>query len=78
MDQRTIPPPDPVAAAPADATSSLPASSRFPMLASLDYRDFRWMLAGSFASFMGMSMQMITRGWLVLRLEDDSPLRWPW
>ncbi len=31
------------------------------------------MLAGSFASFMGMSMQMITRGWLVLRLEDDSP-----
>ena len=31
------------------------------------------MLAGSFASFLGMSMQMITRGWLVLRLEDDSP-----
>ena len=43
------------------------------MLASLSYRDFRWMLAGSFASFLGMSMQMITRGWLVLRLEDDSP-----
>jgi MFS family permease len=31
-----------------------------------------WM--GSFASFMAMNMQMITRGWLVLRLQDDSPL----
>ena len=73
MDQRTLPTPDPSPTVTADATSSRPASSRFPMLASLDYRDFRWMLAGSFASFMGMSMQMITRGWLVLRLEDDSP-----
>ena len=32
------------------------------------------MLAGSFVSFVAMSMQMITRGWLVLRLLDDSPL----
>ena len=32
------------------------------------------MLAGSFTSFVAMSMQMITRGWLVLRLQDDSPL----
>ena len=29
---------------------------------------------GSFASFMAMNMQMLTRGWLVLRLADDSPL----
>ena len=74
MDQRTLPTPDPSPTAPAAAASSLPVPSRFPMLASLSYRDFRWMLAGSFASFLGMSMQMITRGWLVLRLEDDSPL----
>ena len=32
------------------------------------------MLLGTFASFMAMNMQMITRGWLVLRLADDSPL----
>ena len=74
MDQRTIPTPDPSPTAPADAPSSLPASARYPILASLSYRDFRWMLAGSFASFLAMSMQMITRGWLVLRLQDDSPL----
>ena len=32
------------------------------------------MWLGSFASFMALNMQMITRGWLVLRLADDSPL----
>ncbi len=32
------------------------------------------MFAGSFVSFMAMNMQMITRGWLILRLTDDSPL----
>jgi MFS family permease len=41
---------------------------------SLQFRDFRWVWLGSFASFMAMNMQMITRGWLVLRLADDSPL----
>lgn len=44
------------------------------MFASLEYRDFRWMAAGSFVSFLAMNMQMITRGWLILRLTDDSPL----
>ncbi|HAL46625.1 MAG: MFS transporter [SAR202 cluster bacterium] len=44
------------------------------MFESLQYRDFRWMWAGSFVSFTAMMMQMITRGWLVLRLADDSPL----
>ena len=44
------------------------------MFASLQYRDFRWMWGGSFISFTAMMMQMITRGWLVLRLADDSPL----
>ena len=32
------------------------------------------MWIGSLASFMALNMQMITRGWLVLRLADDSPL----
>ena len=48
------------------------------MLESLQYRDFRWMVAGSFVSFTAMNMQMITRGWLVLRLTDDSPLALAW
>lgn len=48
------------------------------MLESLQYRDFRWMVAGSFVSFTAMNMQMITRGWLVLRLTEDSPLALAW
>ena len=48
------------------------------MLESFQYRDFRWMVAGSFVSFIAMNMQMITRGWLVLRLTDDSPLALAW
>ena len=47
---------------------------RYPVFESLRYRDFRWMWAGSFVSFMAMNMQMITRSWLVVRLTDDSPL----
>ena len=41
---------------------------------SLKYHDFRWIFLGSFASFMGMNMQMITQAWLVVELRDDSPL----
>lgn len=44
------------------------------MFESLQYRDFRLIWLSSFGSFMAMNMQMITRGWLVLRLADDSPL----
>lgn len=44
------------------------------MFESLRFRDFRWVWLGTFASFMAMSMQLITRGWLVLRLSGDSPL----
>ena len=43
------------------------------MFESLQYRDFRWIWAGSFISFMAMNMQMITRGWLVVELRDASP-----
>ena len=69
--------------APTTSTPAPPAPSprpsrfspaRYPMFESLQYRDFRWMWAGSFVSFTAMMMQMITRGWLVLRLADDSPL----
>ncbi|MBW2609512.1 MAG: MFS transporter [Deltaproteobacteria bacterium] len=47
--------------------------SRLAVLHSLKYRDFRWLVISSFASFMAMNMQMISRGWLVLRLANDSP-----
>ena len=43
------------------------------MFESLQYRDFRWIWAGSFISFLAMNMQMITRGWLVVELRDASP-----
>ena len=45
-----------------------------PIFETLHIADFRWIWIGSFISFMAMNMQMITRGWLVLRLENDSPL----
>ena len=51
----------------------LESFKRSPIYETLQVRDFRWIWVGSFASFMAMNMQMITRGWLVLRLEDDSP-----
>ncbi len=49
-------------------------ASRFPALDSFEYADFRWLWLGSVASYLGMNMEWITRGWLVLRLADDSPL----
>ena len=45
------------------------------MFEAFQFHDFRWMWLGAFGSFMGMNMQMITRGWLVLtELTDQSPL----
>lgn len=58
--------------------SSRLSTGRYQMLESLQYRDFRWMVVGSFVSFTAMNMQMITRGWLVLRLTEDSPLALAW
>jgi MFS family permease len=43
-------------------------------LESLHFRDFRWLWVGALSSFMAMNMQMIARGWLILRLSNDSPL----
>jgi predicted MFS family arabinose efflux permease len=40
---------------------------------SLRFRDFRWLWVGALSSFMAMNMQMIARGWLILRLTEDSP-----
>ncbi|MCL0029244.1 MFS transporter [Dehalococcoidia bacterium] len=60
--------------APSTSPPTTLSPARYPMFDSLRYRDFRWMLAGSFISFMAIMMHMITQGWLVLRLADDSPL----
>jgi MFS family permease len=43
-------------------------------LESLRFRDFRRLWIGALSSFMAMNMQMIARGWLILRLSGDSPL----
>jgi MFS family permease len=51
----------------------LPFLARSSMFESLQSRDFRWLWLGSFAHFMAMGMQMMARGWLVLRLSNDSP-----
>ena len=75
----TVPPP------PSNATQAQPVAARgrnrrvnsvlaSPIFETLQIPDFRWIWIGSFISFMAMNMQMITRGWLVLRLENDSPL----
>ena len=73
LDQRTLTSPEPAAPSETVKKPFLLSPGRHPMFESLQYRDFRWMAAGSFVSFLAMNMQMITRGWLVLRLADDSP-----
>jgi len=45
----------------------------FPAFQSFQYRDYRWLWFGTIFSFMAIGMQQITRGWLVLRLTNDSP-----
>ncbi|MBN2034167.1 MAG: MFS transporter [Deltaproteobacteria bacterium] len=42
-------------------------------LQSFHYRDYRRLWVGTFFSFMAVGMEQITRGWLILRLTDDSP-----
>jgi MFS family permease len=55
-------------------TSWLSFLTRSHVFESLRVRDFRWVWIGSCASSMAFNMQMITRGWVVLRLANDSPL----
>lgn len=76
---RTVPTPPEVTEAPATERASRPRQAlsnvkNSPIFETLQLADFRWIWIGSFVSFMAMNMQMITRGWLVLRLQDDSPL----
>ncbi len=71
LDQRTLTTAEPTAP---EEKPSILSPARYPIFDSLKYRDFRWMAVGSFVSFLAMNMQMITRGWLILRLTDDSPL----
>ena len=71
LDQRTLTTAEPTSE---EGKPSRLSMARYPILDSLRYRDFRWMAAGSFVSFLAMNMQMITRGWLILRLTNDSPL----
>jgi MFS family permease len=54
--------------------TTLESLSQASIFESFYFRDFRWVWLGMFGSFMGFNMLMITRGWLVLRLADDSPL----
>lgn len=49
------------------------AVSRLTTFDSLKIREFRWLWIGSLAAFIAVGMQMITRGWLILRLMNDSP-----
>lgn len=47
--------------------------SHLAIFDSLKYRNFRWFWFGVLTSFIALNMQIICRGWLVLRLADDSP-----
>ena len=51
----------------------LPHRRVFSVFQSFRYGDYRWLWLGTFFSFMAVGMQQVTRGWLVLRLTDDSP-----
>jgi MFS transporter, DHA1 family, staphyloferrin A biosynthesis exporter len=47
---------------------------RFRTVESFQFHDYRWLWLGTLFAFMAINMQQITRGWLILRLTDDSPL----
>lgn len=67
--------------------SDVPSSAKHPLnpsadarpertttFASLKLADYRWLWLGSTAMHMAMHMQMISRGWLILRQTNNSPL----
>ena len=78
MDERSVPGGHLSAAIVADTVAPAGRAQRFLMFESFEFRDFRWMWLGAFASFMAMNMQMTARAWLVLRITDDSPLALTW
>ena len=49
-------------------------TARIRTFDSFRVHDFRWLWASALTSFMAMNMEWITRGWLVLRVANDSPL----
>ncbi|MCH8207311.1 MAG: hypothetical protein IH956_09965, partial [Chloroflexi bacterium] len=55
-------------ATPPPRAGRLSSLARASIFDSLQYRDFRWVFLGSFASFMAMSMLLITQAWLVVKL----------
>ena len=56
----------------ADSTTRI--ARRATILESLQYRDFRWLWLGSLVAYMSLNLQMLNRSWLVVILEDNSPL----
>lgn len=61
---------------PISATGRTLGGFRLPTagLEAFSYGDFRWVWTGAFVSFLGMNMLWVARGWLVLRLSNNSPL----
>ena len=55
-----------------DSTNRI--ARRATILESLQYRDFRWLWLGSLVAYMSLNLQMLNRSWLVVILEDNSPL----
>ena len=56
----------------ADSTTRI--ARRSTILESLQYRDFRWLWLGSLVAYMSLNLQMLNRSWLVVILEDNSPI----
>ena len=74
MDHEILPQPEnPIGPNKKDSENDSPIRKRSVAFQSFQYQDFRWLWLGSLASFTAVSMQQITRGWLVLRLTNDSP-----
>jgi MFS transporter, DHA1 family, staphyloferrin A biosynthesis exporter len=57
------------------SSPKLPGGVKPPggVLDSLRHRDFRWIWISTLSSSMAFNMQILTRGWLVLRLAENSP-----
>lgn len=74
MEHPSFPPSEKSIRAESNANAAAHLSHHHSMFESFRFRDFRWFWFGTFSSLLAVNMQMITRGWLILRLADDSPL----
>ena len=59
---------------PQGTPSRLSFLKRSRTVESFQFHDFRWLWLGTFFAFMAINMEQLTRGWLILKLTDDSPL----